>query len=287
MPRCVDARRELSSVRLGDSGSIYQMAAFSRSAQSSRWRREGRVAQSGRKMAAEHSSRAAWRCSRLPWQRADAHEREALAMRTAQVPLRPLRRWSGDEDRFLQQRLDLHAAHLGRGMHPAEVAHAVLTGRWHVLQIAPQELLGAERATLPLLRLRVGIVEHHAFLIGHDDALVADRRAADVAREVTGERMGSGFVVCGYGAGAVLGRRAGIEAVFGARSRSLPAAAVPRRPKMTARAWLNDWSTPRSASVPLPTRRELRAAIGPAPASRRGNRAARRRGSRRGVARVP
>ena len=127
--------------------------------QSSRERRGWRVAHQAEVRESEPSSAAPGRCARLARERADAHEREARAMRAAQVPFDRLRRRGRDDDRLLQQRLHAHAARLGRGMHPAEVADAMLSGRRHVLQVTPQELLGGERATLPLLRGRVGVVE--------------------------------------------------------------------------------------------------------------------------------
>jgi hypothetical protein len=53
----------------------------------------------------------------------------ARAMRAAQVPLDRFGWRRRDDDRLLQQALDPQAPRLGRGMHPAEVAHAMLAGR--------------------------------------------------------------------------------------------------------------------------------------------------------------
>eukprot|EP01035_Chromulina_nebulosa_P029149 gene29149-38607_t len=69
-------------------------------------------------------------------------------------------------------------------MHPAKVTHAVLPGRRHVLQIPPQKLRRTQRALPALLRLRVGVVKHHVLVIGGDDALVADRGACHIPREI-------------------------------------------------------------------------------------------------------
>ncbi len=99
-------------------------------------------------------------------QRTDAHETEGVAMRAAQVPPRRLRRRRRrDDDRLLQQALDPQAPRLGRGMHPAEVAHAMLAGRRHVLQVTAQELRRLQRAPPSLLRGTVGVAEGHAGVV--------------------------------------------------------------------------------------------------------------------------
>jgi hypothetical protein len=60
-------------------------------------------------------------------------------------------------------------------MHPAKIAHAVLTRRQHMLQITPHELVGRERALTPFLGLRIGVLEGHRIIVDRDDAFVADR----------------------------------------------------------------------------------------------------------------
>jgi hypothetical protein len=69
-------------------------------------------------------------------------------------------------------------------MHPAKVPHPVLARRQHVLQIAPQELVRIEGAFLGLLRRRVAVAERYGFVVGGEDALVADGGVLDVAGEV-------------------------------------------------------------------------------------------------------
>ena len=129
--------------------------------QGCRWRRAGRAAsvwESGHKVG---SSGAARGRAGLARERADPHEREVRAVRTAQVPGERCRRRGRHDDRFLQQRLDLPQSGPRRGMQPAEVSHAMLS-RWrHVLQIPPQELRGAEGALPAGLRPGVGVGEAH------------------------------------------------------------------------------------------------------------------------------
>lgn len=64
-------------------------------------------------------------------------------MRTLQVPVDRLRRRGGDDDGLLQQRLDFHPAPLRGGMHPPEVAHAVLALHQPALQQMPSAFVQA------------------------------------------------------------------------------------------------------------------------------------------------
>ena len=67
-------------------------------------------------------------------QRADAHEREALAMRATQMPLRLLG-FRPYDDRHGEERLDLRASFLRRRVHPPEIPHALPARREHVLEV--------------------------------------------------------------------------------------------------------------------------------------------------------
>jgi hypothetical protein len=129
------------------------------------------------------------RCSsgahgRSPRQAPDPHEREALAMRTAQVPRgRCIRVFAyNNDDR--EERLDVHAPGLSRRMHPAKVADAVLSRRQDMLQIPPDELVRSERAFLFLLRGGIGVPKRHRLIVRVHDPFVADRGLADVARQI-------------------------------------------------------------------------------------------------------
>ena len=68
-------------------------------------------------------------------QGADHDEREGLAMRAAQMPLRFCRDSRRDADRHREQRLHIDEVRLGRGLQPTKIAHAVLAWRRHVLQV--------------------------------------------------------------------------------------------------------------------------------------------------------
>ena len=129
--------------------------------QGSRRRRGGRVAtasKSGHKVGSSDTARGR---AGLARERADPHEREVGAVRTAQVPGERCRRRDRHDDRLLQQRLDLPQPGPRRGMEPAEVTDAVPPRRRHVLQITPQKLRGAEGALPAGLRPGVGVGEAH------------------------------------------------------------------------------------------------------------------------------
>ena len=70
---------------------------------------------------------------------ADAHEREGVTVRTAQVPRRRDVRCSANHDDDGEERLDFHLTRFGGWMQPAEVAHSVLSRQQHVPQIAPHK----------------------------------------------------------------------------------------------------------------------------------------------------
>ena len=91
----------------------------------------------------------------------DDEEREALALRAAQVP-----GWRGrgavvHDDALFEEVFDEHATACGGGVQPAEVAHAVLAWREDVLQIPSQKLLSAERAGAAHAGAAVGVGEAH------------------------------------------------------------------------------------------------------------------------------
>ena len=115
-------------------------------------------------------------------------------MRAAQVPrLRRVDLGAHDDD-DRQQGRDDQPAFFRRRVHPAEVPHAMLAGRRHVLQVPPHELVGGERAFLGLLRGGIGVAKRNGLVGGRDNPFVADGGAADVTREILdGEPRGSGF----------------------------------------------------------------------------------------------
>lgn len=114
----------------------------------------------------------------------DDEEREALAVRAAQVPGLRGRGAVAHDDALFEEIFDEHAAAGGGGVKPAEVAHAVLAWREDVLQIPSQKLLSAERAGAAHAGAAVGVGEAHRLVVGLEDAFVGDGGVLDVACEV-------------------------------------------------------------------------------------------------------
>jgi len=54
-----------------------------------------------------------------------------------------------------------------------------------VLEITAHKRVGGERAFLAFLRGRIRVAKRHRVIVGRDDALIADRGARNVAREIT------------------------------------------------------------------------------------------------------